>query len=140
MQAERCRTDLREAQQAGTPIVYLDETVFTTRTYQHTDYGLKRSRIEIKQSDADMKYICAIACISHERGLFLHRTYNKAVDQVIFAEFLQQLSREMGGLPFVLFMDRLSVHLCTSVKEKMKELQITAILNVSYSPQYNPIE
>jgi hypothetical protein len=27
-----------------------------------------------------MKYICAIACISHEHGLFFYKTYNKAVD------------------------------------------------------------
>lgn len=46
----------------------------------------------------------------------------------------------MGGKPFVLFMDRLAVHLCVSVKEKMKELHITGILNVSYMPKYNPIE
>ena len=37
-------------------------------------------------------------------------------------------------------MDRLAVHLCATVKEKMMTLQITAILNVSYMPQYNPIE
>ena len=88
MQAETCRTSIREAIDARTPIVYLDETVFTTRTFQSTDYGHKRSRIEIQQKDLNMKYICAIACISHEHGLFFCKTYNKAVDQVIFSEFV----------------------------------------------------
>ena len=46
----------------------------------------------------------------------------------------------MDGLPFCLYMDRLSVHLCVSVKQKMDELRISAVLNVAYSPQYNPIE
>ena len=34
IQAEACRTSIREAINDHTPIVYLDETVFTTRTFQ----------------------------------------------------------------------------------------------------------
>ena len=87
-----------------------------------------------------MNYICAIACVSAEQGLVLIQTYNKAVDQVIFAEFLPQLSHAMKGKPFALFMDRLKVHSCISVKDAMADLKITPILNVSYMPKYNPIE
>ena len=85
-------------------------------------------------ASTNMNYICAIACVSAERGITFYRTYNKAIDQTIFVEFLRQLSRTMGGKPFTLFMDRLQTHLCVSVREEMKALCITAILNVSYMP------
>ena len=46
----------------------------------------------------------------------------------------------MGGEPFALFMDRLTVHRMISVKEKMKELDIFPIYNMPASPETNAIE
>ena len=37
-------------------------------------------------------------------------------------------------------MDNLSAHTKTEVKDRMRELGITWVLNVPYSPQYNAIE
>jgi len=37
-------------------------------------------------------------------------------------------------------MDNLAAHKTAAVKDKMKELGITWIFNVPYSPQFNPIE
>ena len=37
-------------------------------------------------------------------------------------------------------MDRLSVHKCPDAKKEMKRLNIRWILNVPYSPEFNPIE
>ena len=46
----------------------------------------------------------------------------------------------MGGEPFYLYMDRLSVHMMHSVREKMDEHDITPIYNCSASPELNAIE
>ena len=39
-----------------------------------------------------------------------------------------------------IFMDRLSVHKCKTSKKEMTRLNIKWILNVPYSPEFNPIE
>jgi hypothetical protein len=44
--------------------------------------------VEIDYTSTNMSYICAIACVSAERGLVMQSTYNKAVNQAIFIEFL----------------------------------------------------
>jgi transposase len=62
------------------------------------------------------------------------------VDEGIFLEFLQKLSDSMGGKPFALFMDRLTVHRMLTVREKMESLNILCILNIAASPDLNAIE
>ena len=46
----------------------------------------------------------------------------------------------MGGGPFFLFMDQLTVHRMVTVKDKMAEYGITPIYNASASPELNAIE
>jgi transposase len=46
----------------------------------------------------------------------------------------------MGGDPFYLYMDRLTVHRMKTVKQKLLEHGITPIYNCSASPDLNAIE
>ncbi len=64
LEADSCRHSLRQAISTGAPIVYLDETVFTSRTYQPRDYGRQGERVEVEYTSTNMSYICAIACVS----------------------------------------------------------------------------
>jgi len=43
-------------------------------------------------------------------------------------------------MPLALFMDRLQVHKQKDVREWLAKLNITPLWNVSYSPEFNPIE
>jgi transposase len=45
-----------------------------------------------------------------------------------------------GDEHLVIFMDNLSVHKSNDVYYEMQNLNMTAIFNVPYSPQYNGIE
>ena len=50
------------------------------------------------------------------------------------------MSEAMGGEPFALFMDRLTVHRMLTIKAKMMELEIFPIYNIPASPETNAIE
>jgi transposase len=85
-------------------------------------------------------YVAVVASISAERGLENRTTYNSALDRFDFAEYLQDISRSRDGRPFALFIDNARFHKAIVVKDQMAELGIRPIMNVPYSPQYNPIE
>ena len=46
----------------------------------------------------------------------------------------------MNAQPFTLFLDGASFHRSNEFSAELRELEITRIINVPYSPQYNPIE
>ena len=73
-------------------------------------------------------------------GLVNAEILAKAVNENIFLEYIPKLSIAMGEEPFYLFMDRLSVHMMLTVKDKLSQHNITPIYNCSASPDLNPIE
>jgi hypothetical protein len=78
------------------PIVYIDETMFTSRVYAQQDYWVKGKAIEVEQSDVYIKYVAALAAISSDNGLDHLRTYNHAVNAELFADFIDELSKKRG--------------------------------------------
>jgi hypothetical protein len=85
-------------------------------------------------------YRAAIVAVNSDIGIVSYQVYDTAVDEFIFQKFLEKLSEAMGGDPFALFMDRLSVHKMNTVQEKMRSLNIFRILNCPASPDFNAIE
>jgi transposase InsO family protein len=57
-----------------------------------------------------------------------------------FQAFIKQLSDRFSGKPFAIFLDNLSVHKTNLSKDLFKELHVTPIFNIPYSPQFNGIE
>ena len=57
-----------------------------------------------------------------------------------FKEWLEGLRERNGDDKIALFMDQLGVHTSDKTKTKMRELGFRWIYNVSYSPDWNPIE
>ena len=64
----------------------------------------------------------------------------KSIRSEEFQAFLRKLSTRFSGKPFAIFLDNLSVHKTNVCKDVFKELSITAIFNIPYSPQFNGIE
>ena len=85
-------------------------------------------------------YRCAIVAVSSSMGLVDAEIYDSAVNEKTFLDYIPKLSTAMGGEPFYLYMDRLSVHMMLSVKQRMNEYDITPIYNCSASPDLNAIE
>ena len=57
-----------------------------------------------------------------------------------FLEFIPKLSTCMGGEPFALYLDQLSVHKMKSVRKLYSEYNIFPIFNLPGQPEMNPIE
>ena len=57
-----------------------------------------------------------------------------------FKQYLQRLRDANGEDKIALFMDNLSAHKSKKTKMEMIRLGFRCIFNISYSPQFNPIE
>ena len=78
-----------------------------------------------------------IVTVSVDQGLERFDIYDEAITHV---EFNKHLRKQNGNKPLAIFMDKLQVHRSKEVKEKYIDLDIMKIENVSYSPEFNPIE
>ena len=72
--------------------------------------------------------------------MFEYSIIPKSIKTEQFQAFIRKLSEKLGGKPFALFLDNLSVHKTNLSKELFLELQVTPIFNIPYSPQFNGIE
>ena len=86
------------------------------------------------------KYTAVLAAISEGCGFELFTLYDEAVNDERFIKFLTQLHKLNQGKKLAIVMDNLPAHKTIAVRNKMKELGITWIFNVPYSPEYNAIE
>jgi hypothetical protein len=85
-------------------------------------------------------YRATIVAVSTQMGLISAQTYTTAVNEQIFLDFIPKLSLAMGGEPFFLFLDRLSVHRMKTVDKCMRDNKITPVFNCAGFPDGNPIE
>ena len=86
-----------------------------------------------------MGYRATIAACSEERGIEHISTFNQAVKTDDFIVYLRLL-KQYNPVKLALFMDQLAVHRSQDVRRVCGELDIAILFNVSYSPQFNPIE
>ncbi len=129
-----------QATSKGKLIIYLDETIFTSKTVQTREYSCKGQNITIDRSRLNNAYYSAIAAIS-DRGKVEHvYLHDGAINMWHFNAFLKQLRRKLGDDEVFLFMDQLQVHKGKDVLPMYSKLNFVPIWNIKYSPDYNPIE
>ena len=81
-----------------------------------------------------------ILAVSEENGLEYNELFKKSVNTEKFIQYLVNLRNANLYQRIAIFMDNLSVHKTLLVRAKMMELQISALFNVPYQPDYNPCE
>ena len=86
------------------------------------------------------KYTAVLAAISEGKGFYSFALYDEAVNEEKFIKFLTKLHELNKGKSLAIVMDNLPAHKTIAVRDKMRELGITWIFNVPYSPEYNAIE
>jgi hypothetical protein len=127
-------------QQSKTRVVYLDETMFTFRTFRAKGWAHRRDRVKVNDSDLKVTTLALIAAISEDGGLIDFAIHPLAINTETFVAFVRQLACKLGRGDFALFLDNLTVHKTKSAKLLFEELNITEIFNVPYCPQFNGIE
>ena len=136
----RMRALVKQMEESQTRVVYLDETVFTFRTFRSKGWAHRRDRIKVNDSDLKVQTLALIAAISEDGGLIDFAIHPRAINTDVFVAFVRQLSEKLGGGDFALFLDNLSVHKTKDAKLLIEALNITEIFNVPYCPQFNGIE
>ena len=121
-------------------IIYLDETCFTRKTVQDTEWALPKQNLAIEVKMLDEPTLALLSGISKECGQEHFKIFEKSVTTQKFVEYLEELRHLNGTAKICLFMDNLPAHTAEESKQKMRELGFRFIYNVPYSPQYNPIE
>ena len=124
----------------GYRIIYLDETLFTTKTLKSYDYTLKSKPHRIPLASINQPCQALIFAISEENGIEHTKVFKKSVDHSKFIEYLDELSILNKHEPICIFLDNLRVHIMEEVMMKMNELQFEVIRNVPYNPDFNPAE
>ena len=140
---QNCQLLLNEIEQAkgeGRLLVYLDEINFTKRSLKLREWSGKNTNLTVDQKEVYIGYRSVIASMTEEKGIGLIMIYDQAITAVEFAYYLKKLRAKSGTQPLALFMDRLAVHKSKDIKDLWAKLNIKPVFNVSYSPEYNPIE
>ena len=121
-------------------IYYLDECMFTVKTFMTTDWSPKRMNVTVKSSEFNTQSTAFLGVIAEGKGMFYWKCYDRSVNGHSFVLFLHQLRKRHGKGRFILYMDSLSVHKSKIAYEMYELFEIDIILAPVYSPEYNPIE
>ena len=94
----------------------------------------------VDQAKLNEPTLALLAGISKEKGVEHCQVFEFSVNTTKFLEYLANLRAANPEAKIALFMDNLSAHDNKRAKAAMREHGFRYIFNVSYSPEYNPIE
>ena len=83
------RAILNQMKESKTPVVYLDETMFTFSTFRSKGWAHRRDRIKINDSDLKVQTLALIAAISEDGGLIDFAIHPKAINSEVFIAFIR---------------------------------------------------
>lgn len=132
-------SQVNEARAEGRKLIYLDEIAFTKRSFCGRSWSRTNENIHVDQQQIYQGFRTVIASCSAERGIELIHVNYQPTNNVNFREFVDHLIRTGGG-PIALFMDQLGAHKSNDMMKFYADHDIKPILNVGYSPEFNPIE
>ena len=121
-------------------MIYLDEFVITSKTYQDRTWMFKNRPFEIDYRMNQVKPIAVILAVSVSQGVDLYMSFEKSVDQKKFCQFLRRLRKKYPDRKFCALQDNLNVHRSKQVTKLMADPDIPVVWNAPYSPQFNAVE
>ena len=101
---------------------------------------MKNSNLVVEQEDVYQGYRSVLASMTSEFGFQNLEIKDHAFNTDDFIAYIRKLRIRHTTRPLALFMDRLSVHTNDRSVKEMQRLNIKPVLNVAYSPEFNPIE
>ena len=134
------KRELTKARNQGYRIVYIDETMITRKTVANLEWSRPKENMAIDVAKLEEPTLAVLCGISKENGLEHYGVYKNCVDQIKFADYLDELYIANKHEKIAVLMDNFSAHKTNSILQKMDELEIRCIYNVPYQPDYNPTE
>ena len=99
-------------------IIYLDEINFTKASILQRDWSRKNSNLTVDNINLLVGYKAVIASMTEENGMDHIATFDRAINQEDFKNYLKKLSAKHKKRPLALFMDQLPVHRANSMYEE----------------------
>jgi hypothetical protein len=140
MKKAECIGGLEKAREENRPIVYCDEIVFSKSSIMKSAWSNRRNHFTTNQEDFYSGFRTVIAAVNSDMGLIVIDSEEVPTNEERFLAFIPKLVNAMGGEPFALYVDQLSVHKTKEVWKLYHKYDIRLILNVPASPEMNPIE
>ena len=131
---------LKVMMQRGFRIVYLDETMVTTKTIPTHEWSGEKHEIQVDYRQYGRSAIAVLGGVSQERGVDLMMQFEKSVNIEKFKLWLDELRARYFFDDICLVMDNLRVHHSNAVKDRMEEQGFEYVFTPVYSPDLNPIE
>ena len=114
--------------------------MFTKSSNAKREWSRCKHNFTLPCESLGAKYTAVLAAISEGCGFECFTLYDEAVNQEHFIAFIERLAEINKGKSLAIVMDNLAAHKTVAVKDKLRELGISWILVVPYSPQFNAIE
>ena len=121
-------------------LFFIDEAVFSFNTFKSKAWSSSNENIIVKEEKLRVKSQAFVAAISEDGGLESYMLHPRSFNQEQFITFLEQLATQHQGEQIAIFLDNLAVHKTRKVMAAYKRLNINAIFNMPYSPDFNGIE
>ena len=134
------KRQLAKARKDGYRIVYIDETMFTRTTLPAVEWSLPKENVNVDLDKLKEPTLALLHGISKEKGNEHFQIFDNSVNVAKFKEYLKGLADANPGKKLCIFLDNLSAHRSKKAQAKMRSLGMRWIYNLSYSPEYNPIE
>ena len=99
-------------------IVFLDECVFTTKSYKPMAWSSKGTNISQSQLLKLQPCVAVLAAVSIDRGLILFHQKNKSFNSALFIDFLTDLRTAIGHVkPIEIVLDNCKIHCTLKARE-----------------------
>ena len=93
-------------------IVWIDETMFTRKTFHDKEWSNKKANFLVNQQSLQIKSKAFIGGICHGKGLVHYEIHDQSINKEKFWTFIKKLKKKMKGQKWILYMDNLKVHSC----------------------------
>ena len=114
--------------------------MFTYALLPRLAYSRRRTNVQLSEKMVHAPALAVVAAVSREVGLVAWHICDRSINSETFIEFIGKVALATPCQNAVLFLDNCRVHHSKKVKGHLKDVDLTTIFNVPYSPQYNPIE
>ena len=108
--------------------------MFTKSSNAKREWSRRKHNFTLPCESLGAKYTAVLAAISEGCGFECFTLYDEAVNQEHFIAFIERLAEINKGKSLAIVMDNLAAHRTNAVKDKMRELGISWIFTVPYSP------
>ena len=91
-------------------LLWVDETMFTFRTFAARAWSAKHQSIEVKDADIRVNSTAFLGAISEDGGLEAYALHPRAISTTEFVAFVETIAAKYQGCEVAMFMDNLPVH------------------------------